>query len=150
LYLRTHCRRITDDVQVVHERGGDQSGGVLSPALKEQVLDAIGDVAVAHADEDVLVEVLLFGPHAAHVQGNGGLDGLQLAGLVSGSARRSTERTMSTTSRVRSSGRANGWPYHPSTTCGPETPKPRITRPWDRWSRVRACIASDAGVRPDI
>ena len=33
---------------------------------------------------------------------------------------------MSTTSRVRASGLANGWPYQPSTTCGPLTPMPRI------------------------
>ena len=57
---------------------------------------------------------------------------------------------MSTTSRVRANGFANGWPYQPSTTCGPETPMPRITRPPERWSRVSACIAIDAGVRPDI
>ena len=32
-------------------------------------------------------------------------------------------------SRVRASGLANGCPYQPSTTCGPETPSPRISRP---------------------
>ena len=32
-------------------------------------------------------------------------------------------------SRVRASGLANGWPYQPSTTCGPDTPRPRISRP---------------------
>ncbi len=57
---------------------------------------------------------------------------------------------MSTTSRVRASGLANGWPYQPSTTCGPLTPMPRMTRPPERWSRVSACIAIDAGERPDI
>src|SRR5262245_21565694 len=53
---------------------------------------------------------------------------------------------MSTYSRVRESGFANGWPYQPSTTCGPETPSPRIMRPRERWSSVSACIAVDAGV----
>src|SRR3954447_8806554 len=57
---------------------------------------------------------------------------------------------MSTTSRVRASGLPNGWPYQPSTTCGPLTPMPRIIRPLDRWSRVSACMAIDVGVRPDI
>ena len=57
---------------------------------------------------------------------------------------------MSTTSRVRASGLENGWPYQPSTTWGPETPIPRMTRPFDRWSSVRVCIAIEVGVRPDI
>ena len=57
---------------------------------------------------------------------------------------------MSTTSRVRASGLANGWPYQPSTTCGPLTPMPSTTRPPVRWSRVSACIAMEVGVRPDI
>ena len=53
-------------------------------------------------------------------------------------------------SRVRASGFANGIPYQPSTTCGPETPIPRITRPPDRWSSVIAAIAAAAGWRADI
>ena len=57
---------------------------------------------------------------------------------------------MSTTSRVRANGLPNGWPYQPSTTCGPLTPMPRITRPPDRWSSVSACIAIDVGERPLI
>jgi hypothetical protein len=57
---------------------------------------------------------------------------------------------MSTTSRVRAKGFENGWPYQPSTTCGPLTPMPRMTRPWDRWSSVRACMAMLVGLRPDI
>ncbi len=55
-----------------------------------------------------------------------------------------------TTSRVRASGLANGWPYHPSTTCGPLTPMPSTTRPPLRWSRVSTCMAMLVGVRPDI
>ena len=55
---------------------------------------------------------------------------------------------MSTTSRVRASGLPNGWPYQPSTTCGPLTPMPRMTRPFERWSSVSTCIAIDVGVRP--
>ena len=35
-------------------------------------------------------------------------------------------------SRVRASGLANGIPYQPSTTCGPETPRPRMKRPPER------------------
>ena len=32
-------------------------------------------------------------------------------------------------SRVRASGFSNGIPYQPSTTCGPDTPRPRMKRP---------------------
>ncbi|CNN42669.1 Uncharacterised protein [Mycobacterium tuberculosis] len=35
-------------------------------------------------------------------------------------------------SRVRASGLGNDWPYQPSTTCGPDTPSPRMCRPPDR------------------
>src|SRR5690242_1717696 len=52
-------------------------------------------------------------------------------------------------SRVRASGRANGCPYQPSTTCGPDTPNPSTKRPFERWSRVSACIAQAAGVRAE-
>lgn len=58
---------------------------------------------------------------------------------------------MSTYSRVAVSGlRGNGRPYQPSTTCGPESPRPSIIRPPERWSRVRACIAVAVGVRAAI
>ena len=53
-------------------------------------------------------------------------------------------------SRVREIGLEKGWPYQPSTTWGPETPRPRIIRPFERWSRVSACIAVEAGVRAEI
>ncbi len=53
-------------------------------------------------------------------------------------------------SRVRASGLANGCPYQPSTTCGPDTPRPRIMRPPERWSSDIAAIAVAAGVRADI
>jgi hypothetical protein len=56
---------------------------------------------------------------------------------------------MSTYSRVRSRGFGNGAPYHPSTTCGPETPSPRVNLPPDNASRVAAVIAVAAGVRAD-
>ncbi len=59
-------------------------------------------------------------------------------------------RTIATYSRVRASGFANGWPYQPSTTCGPDTPSPRMKRPPERWSMVIAAIAAAAGVRADI
>ena len=52
-------------------------------------------------------------------------------------------------SRVRARGFEKGWPYHPSTTWGPETPRPRITRPLERWSRVRVAIAVAVGVRAE-
>ena len=53
-------------------------------------------------------------------------------------------------SRVRASGFANGIPYQPSTTCGPDTPRPRMKRPPERWSSVIADIAVMAGWRADI
>src|SRR5438309_238833 len=59
-------------------------------------------------------------------------------------------RRMPMYSRVRSSGLAKGIPYQPSTTCGPDTPRPRMKRPPDRWSRVIAAIAVAAGWRADI
>ena len=58
-------------------------------------------------------------------------------------------RTMSTYSRVRASGFGYGWPYQPSTTCGPDAPRPRMTRPPERWSSVIAAIAVAVGVRAD-
>ena len=42
-----------------------------------------------------------------------------------------------------------GCPYQPSTTCGPETPSPRMNRPPERWSSVIAAIAVAAGVRAE-
>src|SRR3954453_13953567 len=53
-------------------------------------------------------------------------------------------------SRVRANGFANGIPYQPSTTCGPETPSPRMKRPPERGSIVIADIAVIAGWRADI
>jgi hypothetical protein len=53
-------------------------------------------------------------------------------------------------SRVRASGFANGIPYQPSTTCGPETPSPRMNLPFERRSIVIAAIAVAAGWRADI
>ena len=67
-----------------------------------------------------------------------------------GSSRRSARRITSTYSRVRASGRFDGWPYQPSTTCGPDTPRPRIIRPPERWSSVDAAIAVAVGVRAAI
>src|SRR5437588_1913114 len=43
-------------------------------------------------------------------------------------------------SRVRARGLAKGMPYQPSTTCGPETPRPRMNLPPDKWSIVIAAI----------
>ena len=57
---------------------------------------------------------------------------------------------MDTYSRVRPSGFPNGCPCQPSTTWGPDTPRPRSTRPPDRASSVIAVIAVMAGVRAAI
>ncbi len=54
---------------------------------------------------------------------------------------------MPTYSRVRASGLANGSPYQPSTTCGPDTPSPSMKRPPLRWSMVIAAIAVAVGRR---
>ena len=59
-------------------------------------------------------------------------------------------RTSAMNSRVRPIGLGNGWPYQPSTTCGPDTPTPRMSRPPERWSMVAAVIATHAGVRAEI
>ena len=48
---------------------------------------------------------------------------------------------------MRASGFANGSPYQPSTTCGPDTPSPSTKRPPLRWSIVIAAIAAAAGRR---
>src|SRR5438309_1718110 len=57
-------------------------------------------------------------------------------------------RRMPMYSRVRARGFANGIPYQPSTTCGPDTPRPRMKRPPERWSIVMADIAVIAGCHP--
>src|SRR3954447_8302541 len=59
-------------------------------------------------------------------------------------------RRISTYSRVRASGFANGMPYQPSTTWGPDTPRPRMKRPPERWSMVAAAMAVATGVRAAI
>ena len=59
-------------------------------------------------------------------------------------------RTTSTYSRVFASGLPNGWPCQPSTTCGPETPRPSRKRPPESASSVIAVIAVIAGVRAGI
>ena len=51
--------------------------------------------------------------------------------------------------RVRASGLSKGAPYQPSTTCGPDTPRPSTNRPPDRWSSVIAAIAIAVGARAD-
>src|SRR5438445_728343 len=56
-------------------------------------------------------------------------------------------RRISTYSRVRRSGFPYPTPCQPSTTCGPETPRPRSMRPPESWSRVVAVMAVMAGVR---
>ncbi len=65
-------------------------------------------------------------------------------------SRRRAIRTMSTYSRVRPSGAANGTPCQPSLTCGPLTPSPSRNRPPDSVSSVAAVIAVIAGVRAGI
>ncbi len=53
-------------------------------------------------------------------------------------------------SRVRVSGLPYGTPCQPSTTCGPDGPRPRMKRPPERSSSVIAVIAAIAGVRAGI
>src|SRR5919108_3879354 len=49
---------------------------------------------------------------------------------------------------MRQYGLPHGWPYQPSTICGPETPRPAMTRlPPASASTVAAAIAADAGGR---
>ena len=48
---------------------------------------------------------------------------------------------------MRASGFANGSPYQPSTTWGPDTPRPSTKRPPLRWSIVIAAIAAAVGRR---
>src|SRR3989442_3196241 len=53
-------------------------------------------------------------------------------------------------SRVRVSGLPKGCPCHPSTTCGPDTPRPKRKRPPESWSSEVAVDDVMAGVRADI
>jgi hypothetical protein len=55
-------------------------------------------------------------------------------------------RTISTYSRILTNGLPYGSPYQPSTTWGPDAPRPRMNRPPLRWSSVSAAIAVAAGV----
>ncbi len=56
---------------------------------------------------------------------------------------------MSMYSRVRASGFSKGWPYQPSTTWGPLTPSPQMTRPSERCWSVFMAMAVAVGVRAD-
>ena len=52
---------------------------------------------------------------------------------------------------MRPTGRAHGCPYQPSTTCGPDSPRPQITRPPPASaSTVAIAIAVAVGVRAEI
>ncbi len=66
-----------------------------------------------------------------------------------GFSRATISRTIEMYSRVRASGFGYGCPYHPSTTCGPDAPRPRMKRPPERWSMVMAAIAVAAGARAE-
>ncbi len=50
-------------------------------------------------------------------------------------------------SLVRRTGRENPTPCHPSITCGPLVPMPRMNRPPEMCCRLIADMASIAGVR---
>ena len=52
-------------------------------------------------------------------------------------------------SRVAFTGVRNGTPCQPSTTWGPETPRPRMRRPPESCWRVSAVMAVVPGVRAD-
>lgn len=54
---------------------------------------------------------------------------------------------ISTVSRIRVSGLANGTPCRPSITCGPDGPRPSANRPPDRSASVSAACAIATGVR---
>ncbi len=58
-----------------------------------------------------------------------------------------TARAISTVSRIRASGWANGTPCRPSITWGPETPSPSRNLPPDRWASVIAVCAIVTGER---
>jgi hypothetical protein len=68
----------------------------------------------------------------------------------SSTSRRSTARTISTYSRVLRSGFPHACPCQPSTTCGPDVPRPSRKRPPESKSSVAAVIAVFAGERPGI
>src|SRR5207244_161691 len=55
-----------------------------------------------------------------------------------------------TYSRVFPNGLPYGWPCHPSTTCGPDRPRPSRNRPPLMRSSVAAVMAVIAGVRAGI
>ncbi len=50
----------------------------------------------------------------------------------------------------RESGLAYEAPYQPSTTCGPDGPRPTMKRPPDSWCSVMAVIAAMVGARAGI
>ena len=54
---------------------------------------------------------------------------------------------ISIVSRVLRTGRENSTPCHPSITCGPLVPTPRMNRPFEIACTLIADIASIAGVR---
>ena len=51
-------------------------------------------------------------------------------------------------SLIQVSGLSKDTPCHPSTTCGPDVPSPKMKRPPESASRVIAVIAVFAGERP--
>ena len=57
---------------------------------------------------------------------------------------------MATYSRVRVRGLLHGWPCQPSTTCGPDVPRPSSARPPVRRSSVAMVAAVAAGERAGI
>ncbi len=67
-----------------------------------------------------------------------------------GRSRRQTILTISTYSRVLASGLPKATPCQPSTTWGPDTPRPRMKRPPESWSIVIAVVAVSVGVRAGI
>jgi hypothetical protein len=72
------------------------------------------------------------------------------AGLLSACSSRSprlTVRTISMVSRVVCTGLRNRTPCQPSITRGPEVPMPKMKRPADSSCKLKADVASSAGVR---
>ena len=75
-------------------------------------------------------------------------DLVALAGELQRRSRANIDRTIVTYSRSHVSGLSKGTPCQPSTTCGPDVPRPRMKRPPESASSVIAVIAVFAGERP--
>ena len=69
--------RRAHECDVLHHGGGDGGRGIVLTTVEVGILDLVGRLLVAHAGEDVEVEVHLLGPHAADVQGEVGTEAVR-------------------------------------------------------------------------